>query len=291
MSTTAAPRVATGARTRTWRAGGGVGLWATRVFLIVLCVLVILPGYWVVMASVSPGTSAFSSGLIPDAFVLTNYRKIWDAGFPIWLKNSLIICTSAGLISLTINTLGAYAFSRLKFRGRRRGLMFLFILQMFPTIMALVAIYTLLLDLGLLDTLLGVIMVFIGGSAFNMWLIKNYFDSLPRDLDEAATMDGATPLQIFWQILLPLMRPMLATMFIFGFTGSYNDFIFSSIILQSPDNYTITVGLYNQVNGQYSTNWTLFSAGAVLGSLPILIVYMTLQRQLTSGLAAGAVKG
>lgn len=291
MSVTVTPRVAAAARASSGRVGGGAALWVTRVCLVLFCLLVILPAVWVFVASVQKGSSAFSSSLIPTSFSLDNYSKVIGAGFWIWLKNSFIVCTSIGVISLLVNVLGAYAFSRLRFKGKRYGLMFLFVLQMFPATMALVAIYTLLIDVNLLDTLLGIILVGVGGSAFNMWLIKNYFDSLPRELDEAATVDGASSFTVFWRILLPLMRPMLATIFIFSFTASYNDFLFASLVLQSPDNYTVTVGLFHLISGQYTTNWAQFAAGAVLASLPILIIYLGLQRQLLSGLAAGSVKG
>lgn len=268
-----------------------LGTWLIRLGLIVLCILVLLPAFWVITASVQPGSSAFSSSLFPTAFTLKNYAQIFDQGFWTWLRNSLLICTFTGFIQLTVNAMGAYAFSRLRFRGRRVGLMTLLLIQMFPQFLAIAAIYGLLINLNLLDTIQGIILVYIGGNAFNMWLLKNYMDSLPRDLDESAYVDGANAWQIFWLVLLPLMRPMLVTIFIFSFAQNYNDFIFSSLILQTPDHFTIAVGLYRLINGQFTTNWAIFAAGAVLASLPILVVYLSLQKQLVSGLSQGAVKG
>ncbi len=272
-------------------ARNGLGLWLIRLGLIALCLVVLLPAFWVVTASIQTGTSAFSSSLFPSSFTWSNYQKIFDQGFFIWLRNSLLLCTATGLIQLTINAMGAYAFSRLRFRGRKFGLMALLLIQMFPQMLGLAAIYGLLIQFNLLDTIQGIILVYIGGSAFNMWLLKNYMDSLPRDLDESAVVDGANSWQIFWRVLLPLMQPMLVTIFIYGFSGIYNDFIFSSLILQTPDHFTVAVGLYRLINGNYSTNWAVFAAGSVLASLPILVIYLSLQKQLVSGLAQGAVKG
>lgn len=274
-----------GVRRATW------SIWLTRLVIVILCVLVLLPTLWVLSASVEVGSSAFSSTLWPSSFTWANYNAIFNQGFWTWARNSIIICTLSGVIQLVINALAAYAFSRLSFRGKRGGLLALVLIQLFPNLLAISAIYTLLVSLNLLDTLQGIIMVYIGGSAFNIWLIKNYMDSLPRELDESAVVDGANAWQIFWKVLLPLMRPMLVTMFIFGFTGTYNDFIFASLILQTQDHYTVTVGLYNIINNSFATNWAMFAAGAVLASTPILIIYLALQRQLVSGLAQGAVKG
>lgn len=270
---------------------GLFGIWGLRLLIIALVLIVLLPAYYVVEASLQPGSSAFSSSLIPSAVSLDNYKTIFDAGFWIWLKNSAIVCTVAGVLGLIINTMGAFAFSRLRFPGRKYGLMSLLVLQMFPMIVAIPAIYTLLIYFNLLDRLWGLILVYLGASAFNMWLIKNYMDSIPRELDESATVDGAGTWAIFWRILLPLMRPMLATIFIYSFNGAYNDFVFASFVLQSQDNWTITVGLYHTITANIVTNWAQFAAGAVLASIPICAVFLGLQKQLVSGLAQGAVKG
>lgn len=278
--------------------GAHGGIWVVRLLLILFCLLVLLPAFWVFSASIQPGSSAYSSSLWPAKVSWDNYRQIIEGvgitngvGFFTWLRNSLIVSLSAGILSLSINVLGAYAFSRLRFFGSRFGLLGLFLLQVFPQTMAIAAIYTLVIKANLYDTLPGLILIFMGGSAFNMWLMKNYMDSIPRELDESAHVDGAGTFATFILVILPLMRPILATIFVWSFAGAYNDFIFGNLILQSPDNYTIPVGLQHLVQGQFATNWALFSAGAVLGSLPILIIFMSLQRLLVSGLAAGSVKG
>jgi len=271
--------------------GQEVGTWLIRLLLIAISFLVLLPAIWVFSASIEKGSAAFSTSLIPTSFTWDNYSHIYNDGLWTWLKNSAIVCTTAGVFSLLFNTLGAYAFSRLRFWGDRYGLMVLFLIQIFPQIMALPAIYALLIKVNLLDTYWGLALVFIGGNAFNMWLMKNYIDSIPRELDEAAAVDGASSVQIFFQVVLPLIRPMLVTLFIWSFAAAYTDFAFSSVVLTGPDHYTVAVGLFHEIDGQPAINYAYFSAGAVLSSLPILAIYMALQRQLISGLGTGAVKG
>lgn len=267
------------------------GLWLTRVLLVAICFVVLLPAFWVVSASLSNGTSAFSASLIPTNLTLSHFKDVIDAGFFMWVKNSVIISGGVGIISLMINALAAYAFSRLRFAGKKYGLMTLFLIQMFPATMNLPIYFTILSKLGLIDTLAGVMLIFLGSSAFEIWLLKNYIDSIPRELDEAALIDGASNRQLFFLILLPLIRPMLVTVFIWNFSGTYADVLFSKLVLQSPSNYTVMVGLFNLVTGQYATNWATFAAGAVMAATPILVLYLSLQRQLIAGLASGSVKG
>jgi arabinogalactan oligomer/maltooligosaccharide transport system permease protein len=256
-----------------------------------MCVLVLMPVLWVLSVSVQPGSSGYSSSLIPSQLSADNYRGIFNAGFWTWTKNSLMVSFAASLTQLVINTLGAYAFSRLRFWGQRYGLVAMFMIQVFPQVAAISAIFTLVVKVNLFDTLWAVYLVFIGGSAYYMMLLKNYMDSLPRELDESARVDGANSLQIFTLVIVPLIRPILFTIFFFSFVALYGEFLFSNLLLQSTDNYTMMVGLQHEVAGQYNTNWSVFSAGAILAGLPILIVFFACQRFLVSGLASGSVKG
>lgn len=278
-------------QTRKLSLSGDLGTWLIRLFLIAMCVMVLLPILWVFSVSIQPGTSGYSASLIPSSFSGDNYRGIFNAGFWTWTKNSMIISFTAAITQLAINTLGAYAFSRLRFVGQRYGLVALFMINVFPQVAAISAIFTLVIKVNLYDTLLGVYFVFIGGSAYYMMLLKNYMDSLPRDLDESATVDGANALEIFYLVILPLMLPILFTIFFFSLIGLYGEFLFSNLILQSTDNYTMMVGLFHDIQGQYNTNWAVFSAGAFLASVPILVIYLLCQRFLVAGLSAGSVKG
>jgi arabinogalactan oligomer/maltooligosaccharide transport system permease protein len=148
------------------------------------------------------------------------------------------------------------------------------------------------LKIGLLNTLQGLILVFLGGGiAFNTWLFKGYVDGLPRDLEEAAYVDGATRWQAFWRVILPLTRPMMAVIFIFQVIGIYNDYILTNFLIQDPTRYTVTVGLRGFINNQFGQNWNDFAAGALVATVPIVLLFMVAQRWLVSGLASGAVKG
>jgi arabinogalactan oligomer/maltooligosaccharide transport system permease protein len=206
------------------------------------------------------------------------------------MKNSLTVCFGVSIIQISLTATAAYAFSRLRFKGRRYGLMSLLILQLFPPAMAMSAIYIIVLKLNLIDNHIALILLLAGGSAFNIWLLKNYIDQLPKELDEAAIVDGANSFQVFWKIILPLAKPMLVVIFIFSFIGAYTEFIISSIVLQSPESYTLVVGLQTFLNNHFG-HWTQFSAAAMMSSIPIMIIFMLLQKYIQGGLAAGAVKG
>ncbi len=274
------------------RPGERAGLWISRFLIWGGLVFALFPALWVLTASFAPGMAFYSSSLIPHQFTLDNYIYVFTrTDFWLWMKNSLIVGGITATIQMLVTASSAYAFSRMRFPGRKFGLMGLLLLQMLPSTMSLAAIYTLLVRLHLLGSLFGLILVFSGASAYNIWLFKGYIDSLPRELDEAAYADGATHWQVFTRIILPLARPMLAVQFIWSFTGIYNEYMLSSLVLQSPRTYTVAVGLQRFIANQYSAHWTYFAAGATVASLPILIITMTLQRHLESGLTRGAVKG
>jgi arabinogalactan oligomer/maltooligosaccharide transport system permease protein len=265
----------------------------SRVVLIIVILLTLAPGYWVVMASLQGGNSFFSSSLIPRQITLANYSAlIQETDFILWVRNSLIVCVAVSTVSTVITALAAYAFSRLRFWGRRYGLMAMLVIQMFPITIALPAYYYILLQLRLLNTFLGLILILAGGNtAFGAWLFKGYLDSLPRDLEEAAFVDGATPLQALVYILVPLARPMLAVVYLLTFIGIYSEYILSSLVLSSQNLYTLPLGLRGFIYTEFSLHWTEFAAAAVIGSVPLLVLFMLLQRYLVSGLVRGAVRG
>lgn len=270
-----------------------VALWASRVVIIIFMAAVILPALWVVGSSFQGGLIFNSTTIIPTSFTLQHYQDLFaNTGFLTWLRNSVIVCTTDGVVTVLLVATLAYAFSRFRFTGRRYGLMFLLLVQMFPAQMSFLAFYYLLQQIHLLDTLVGLILVFIGGGLpFNAWLFKGYIDSLPRDLEEAAYVDGASKFQAYVRVILPLTRPMMAVIFIFVWFGMYSEFIISSWLLQSQGNYTMALGLYQFINQQFLNNWTEFAAGAVIGTIPLMAVFLAAQRFLVAGLAGGAVKG
>ncbi|WP_089966993.1 sugar ABC transporter permease [Lihuaxuella thermophila] len=267
----------------------------TYLILVVGMVVCVYPVLWVIGASLSPGESVFSSTLIPKNATLDHYLWLFtspDSQYVTWYANTLKIASINAVLSVLITTGTAYIFSRYSFVGRKYSLMTFLALQMFPSIMTMVALYLLLNMLNLLDSHWGLILIYAGAQIpFNTWLVKGYFDTIPRGLDEAAKIDGASHATIFFRILLPLARPIIAVVFLFNFMGPMTDFLLPQIVLTSPENQTLAVGLFNFINDQFGKRFTLFAAGSVLVALPVAIVFLSLQRYFISGLTAGASKG
>lgn len=280
------------------RTGEKLVLWASRVFVWIFILLTLIPLAWIVGQSFQPGL-IYTSSIIPNGFTLDHYKTVLvpsnipgGPAFYTWLRNSVIICTSVGIATVLLVATMAYAFSRFRFFGRKYGLMALLLIQMFPAQMAFVAFLRLEYQVNAYDTLWGVILVFIGaGLPFNAWLFKGYVDTLPRDLEEAAYVDGASKFMAYWRIILPLTRPMMAVVFLFSWFSLYSEYLLTSILLPSASNWTIALGLRNFISGGFLNDWTTFAAGAVVGAIPVTLVFMLMQRFLVSGLARGAVKG
>ena len=267
-------------------------LWISRIIIWIAIVLVIFPALWIVMSSFSAGDSFFLSSLFPQKLSSEHYVKLFrETDFMRWVWNSLKLCLTVACIQLALTSLAAYAFARLRFTGRKYGLMALLILQVFPNSMAVAGYYILIYNFGLVDSSPALIFVLAGGSAFNIWLLKSYIDGIPVELDEAAMMDGANHFQVFYKIVLPLAVPQLAVLFLFSFIATYSEYVITSIFLQTPGKMTLALGLQSFISDQFAAHWTLFSAAAVISSLPIMIVFMCLQRFIQNGLIAGSVKG
>jgi len=267
-------------------------LWFSRIFIWFVIVLVLFPAVWILMSSFSVGDSFFLSSLFPKKISFEHYKELFsETDFVIWVINSLKLCFIVAIIQLTLTTLSAYAFSRMRFTGRKYGLMTLLVLQVFPNSMAVAGYYVLLYKFELVDNSLALILVLAGGSAFNIWLLKSYIDSIPRELDEAAAIDGAGDFQIFYRIILPLAMPQIVVIFLFSFIATYSEYVITSIFLQTPEKATLALGLQTFITNQFAAHWTLFSTAAVLSSLPILIIFMLLQKYIQTGLIAGGVKG
>lgn len=270
-------------------------LWFSRIVIVGFIALILVPVLLVIQASFTSGQSFNTFSWLPDHPTLEHYQRMFDlnqVNFVYWMRNSAIVCLSTAAVSVLLVASTGYAFSRFHFRGRKYGLMAMLLIQMFPVQMSFLAFYFLLNKVNLLNTLGGLALVYIGGGvAFNSWLFKGFVDGLPRDLEESAYVDGATPWQAFYKIILPLTRPMMAVIFIFVLIGNFNEYILASWLLRDSDKLTMAVGLRGFINGAYQQNWTDFAAAAILGSIPILIIFLIAQRWLVSGLAAGAVKG
>jgi len=272
------------------------------VIAIVATFIALYPIAYVIGASVNPTNSL--TDIVPANPNLNNYNRLLsDEQYPVllWLFNSIKVAVLSTIITVTLTTMAAYAFSRFRFKGRRQGLLVILLIQLFPNTLAIVSLYLLLTEIGHLIPWLGInshgglILIYSGGAlGFNTWLMKGFFDTIPKELDESGVIDGASPTQIFIFILLPLIRPILAVVSILAFIGTYADFLIASIMLQDKENYTLAVGLnllLGASGGQRSSNWGLFAAAAIIGALPIVVVFLVLQKQLIGGLTTGAVKG
>lgn len=259
------------------------------------------PVAWVISAALDPANSLVNQSLIPHNATFANFSRLVNDPqhpFVLWLWNSIKVSGTSALIIVTLTALAAYSFSRLRYRGRRSGLLAILLVQLFPNTLALVSLFLLLKQIGNiipwlgLNTHGGLILIYSGGAlGFNTWLMKGYFDTIPHELDEAALIDGATRFQVFRYILLPLVRPILVVIGILSFIGTYSDFLLARVMLKSTETYTLAVGMALFIRGQYTREWGVFAAAALMGALPIVLIFLVLQRQLIGGLARGAVKG
>lgn len=267
-------------------------LWLSRVVIWITIAAIMFPALWIIMSSFSVGDSFFLSSLFPKKFSLEHYIELFtETDFMLWVGNSLKLCLIVAVLQLALTSLAAYAFSRMRFTGRKYGLMALLVLQVFPSSMAISGYYILVYKFGLVDSNLALILVLAGGSAFNIWLLKSYIDGIPRELDEAAMVDGAGHFMVFYRIILPLAMPQLVVIFLFSFIATYSEYVISSVFLQTPGKMTLALGLQSFITNQFAAHWTLFAAAAVVSSLPVMIVFMLLQKYIQNGLVAGGVKG
>ena len=265
----------------------------------VLAVLyAVFPIVYVVSASLSPtGTLTGSNELFAQVSGV-NYAELGDTKFWTWMGNTLVIGVATAVGTVLMGAAAAYAFSRFRFAGRRLGLTSLLIIQMFPQMLAFVAIFLLLISLGEvvpalgLNSKLALICVYLGGAlGVNTFLMYGFFNTVPRELDEAAKIDGASHAQVYWTIILRLVTPILAVVALLSFISTFGEFIIARVVLQSESNWTLAVGLYGWVSSLLEANWGLFAAGAVLSAIPVLALFLFLQKYIVGGLTAGSVKG
>ena len=268
---------------------------------IATCLFSLFPLYLVILSSLKTSGSLQVGSFIPHEVSLDNFRFLFESPktpYLLWFKNSLVIASTVALSSVFIGAASAYAFSRLKFKGKKLGIRLLLLVQMFPAVLAISAVYVIMErvytfapNIGL-GSQGGLILVYLGGSmGVNIWLLKGFVDSIPAELDEAAKIDGASPVQTYWLIFLPLATPVLAVVCLLSFIGTFNEFILARLFLVEMEGRTIAVGLQQFIGGQYASNWGPFAAGSILASIPIVIIFLSLQRFIVNGLTAGSVKG
>lgn len=275
--------------------------WRHLVGLVVV-VFALFPLIWVASAAFS-NTGLSSQTLVPETLTLDNFRALMtEPGHPPfwrWMWNSMVVGVVTSVTTVFLCACAAYAFSRLRFKGRRAGMMFLLLVQMFPNLLAMVALFVFMTRVkGMfpsvgLGTVWGLIFIYLGGAlGVNTWLMKGFFDTIPRELDESAKVDGATHAQIFFRIILPLAAPVLAVIGLLSFVASQSEFVLADIILgQNEQQRTAAVGLSRFILAGFDDKWGPFAAGSLIVALPVVLLWLFLQRFVVSGLTSGAVKG
>lgn len=265
----------------------------TYLFLTVLTIIILYPILITASSAFKPGNIAAFTLEWSDSWTLNNFTRLFNETLYLdWYKNTLIIAVVTMIMQVTIVTLAGYTYSRYRFKGRKNSLIFFLIIQMVPTMAALTAFYVLAMLLGALDQYWFLTLIYIGGGVpMNTWLMKGYFDTVPRDLDESAKLDGAGHFRIFAQIILPLVRPMIAVQALWAFMGPFGDFLLAKFLLRTPENLTIAVGLQTFIANPQQQKVALFAAGAILAALPICLLFFFLQKNFVSGLTAGGTKG
>ena len=276
--------------------------------LVMATLVTIYPVLWVITIAFSGKQSLAIADVPPDPTFFDRLRAIipwpehWsgsnfvsvmtDQPFGRWLLNSTVVALLTTIVGVFLSCTAAYAFSRFKFPGRRVGMMSFLVSQMFPGTLMLIPLYIIVVQaLGLGSTRTGLVIVYATTSIpFSVWMLKGYFDTIPKELEEAAIIEGASPGQIFWRIVLPLATPAVAVTALFSFMTSWNEFILAATFMDKEEMYTAPVGLRFFVGG-FSQQWGYFAAGSIIVSIPVVILFLYLQKYLVSGLTAGSVKG
>lgn len=262
--------------------------------LIFFCIICIYPLLRIFSVSLRPGDRLISTdlSLIPEAASFLSYFNLLkNTNFLLWLWNSLVITCVTSFIGVSLASTAGYAFSRFKFPGSKLGLTLLLGTQMIPAGMLLLPLFLMIMKLGLMNTYLGIIIAYsVSSLPFSIWILKGYYDTIPRSLEEAALVDGTSRFGAFYRIVLPLSTPSLAIAFLFNFTAAWNEYLVARVILISSKQYTWTLGLF-ELQGQYLTQWGMFMAGSFLVTIPVLAVFLYSSKWLISGLTLGSVKG
>jgi arabinogalactan oligomer/maltooligosaccharide transport system permease protein len=283
--------------------------WWRHLIGIAASLFALFPVAYVTSAAFNADQSLGGASLIPRQVTLENFRIMFageaettggiaDAPYLRWYANSMLVALATAVLTILLGALAAYAFSRFRFKGRRIGMLTLLLIQMFPQFLAIVAIYLILLEAGDvfpvigLNTLTGLIVVYLGGAmGVNAWLMKGFFDTIPSELDESARVDGATPAQVFWGVVLPLATPVLAVIGLLSFIGTLSEFLIATVLLQGRGKFTLPVGMFGFIDETYQELWGPFAAGVLLAAIPVVLLFTFLQRYIVSGLTQGAVKG
>lgn len=264
-----------------------------HIVLICACLVAVYPFLRVVSISLRPGSALFSTdlSLIPEGATLNNYKSlVMEKDFTIWLWNSLLVSIATVIVGVLLAAAAAYAFSRWSFPGRRQGLLFLLTTQMLPPGMLLLPIYVMVVRLKLFNTYTGIILSYSAGSVpFSIWLLKGYYDTIPKELEEAAMVDGAGPLMAFYRVIVPLSTPALAIAGLFSFMTAWSEFMMARVMLQKAAMFTWPIG-FQKLMDRFSTQWNMFAAASVLVAIPAMLLFLYSSKWLISGLTLGGLK-
>lgn len=270
-------------------------LFLLNLFFIGLCFLGLVPILYAVILSISEGSGALTSGtgILPGQITFDNYRRILlEEPFLRWLLNSAVLSVGTMILAMSTSVTASYAFSRFKFKGKKAVLQVLLLLNAFPQILTMFALFRLFKNLNLLNSHLGLILIYAGSMCiFSIWNMKGYFDSIPIEIEEASKIDGASDMQLIRKIILPLARPAIIVTAVMVLIFVWNEYLFATTFMLKEESYTLAGGLYQLQANDYSRSWPLFSAAAILVSIPILIIFFCIQKYMVSGLTAGGVKG
>ncbi len=271
--------------------------WAKSIMIHMLLLIAVIittyPLLRIFSVSLRPGDRIFSTdlSLIPQGASFLSYIRLFkETYFLKWIFNSLIITFATSFIGVLLASTAAYAFSRYNFYGKKTGLLLLLFTQMIPAGMLILPLYLMIMKLNLINTYLGMIIAYsVSSLPFSIWILKGYYDTIPKSLEEAAKVDGTTDIGAFYRIILPLSLPALSIAFLFNFTMAWNEYLIARVVLYNPQNYTWTLGLF-ELQGQFITQWGMFAAGSIIITLPVLVLFFYTSKHLVSGLTLGSVK-
>ena len=273
----------------------GIGLTALNIFFIVLCFVTLIPILYALSVSLSGQNGLLSSdfSFIPKDFTLDNYKEvIFGEDILTWFKNTVFLAVVTVSLSLLIAVPAAYCFSRRRFPGRKTILKCLVLLNSFPAILSMFAIYRLLRPMGLVNHRVGLILVYTGTMAvFSLWNTKGYFDTIPTEIEEAAKIDGASDIQVVTKIVMPLAKPSIITTALQVLIYVWNEYIYATTFMTGESKYTLAAGLNSLQATEMTGSWPVFAAASITVSIPVLIIFFKCQKYMTSGLTAGGVKG